>query len=331
MKIIMYSVQPVEHKAIEQWNLDHPDVSITMESSPLDLTTVHLAKGFEGVCIQQSASIQDEKVYQLLHEFGIKQIALRTAGFDMINLDYAKQYNLMITNVPAYSPNAIAELALTQTMNLVRKMYVTQPRVAQHDFTWKGLMAPEIRSLTVGVVGVSRIGGVYAKLISGLGARVIGYDVYINEAYRDFVEYQPSLEALLEQADVVSIHAPLLPSTKHMFNAETFKLMKPNAYLINTARGGIVDTEALIEALQTKQIAGAALDTIECEVGYFNQDYSHKTIENEQFKTLLDMENVLITPHIAFFTETAVANMVEIGLDSTYDILTTGTSKNIVK
>lgn len=331
MKIIMYSVQPVEHKAITNWLAAHPEVEIKMVNLPLSTETVDQAEGFDGVCIQQSLAIKDEVVYEKLAKFGAKQIALRTAGYDMIDLELAKKYQLLVTNVPAYSPNAIAELALTQTMNLVRKMYTVVPRVNAHNFTWGGLMAPEIRSLTVGVVGVSRIGGVYAKLVSGLGAKVIGYDVFVNEEYTSFVEYQDSLDDLLAKADVISIHAPLLPSTQHMFNSETFAKMKDGAYLINTARGGIVDTKALIEALQSGKLAGAALDTIECEVGYFTQDYSDKEITNEDFNTLLAMENVLITPHIAFFTETAVGNMVDIGLDSTYDILTTQTSVNLVK
>lgn len=331
MKILVYSTQEIEKPAITEWLENHKDVELTLESEPLTVNTYHKAEGFDGVCIQQSISINDEEVYENLAKFGIKQIALRTAGHDIINKEFAKKHNLLITNVPAYSPNAIAELACTQTMNLVRKMYLVNQKVANNDFSWKGLIAPEIRSLTVGVIGVSHIGGVYAKLMNGLGAKVIGYDVRVNEEVKDIVEFKNSLEELLNEADVVSIHAPLLESTKHMINSTTIAQMKDNAYLINTARGGIVNTEDLITALKSKKLAGAALDTVEGEVGIFGADWSEKEITDQNLKTLLEMENVLITPHIGFFTQTAVKNMLDIGLNSTYEVITTGTSVNLVK
>ena len=330
MKIFIYGVHDGEFEPIEAYQKNN-NIEIEYTTELLNNDTVHLANGFDGISVKQSNHVKEEIIYKKLNEYNIKQIALRTAGYDMIDLELAKKYNLVVTNVPAYSPNAIAEMALTHTMHLLRKMYLTIPRVNNHDFTWNGLLAPEIRSLTIGIIGVGRIGGVYAKLVSGLGAKVIGYDIVKREHENPVVEYQNSLTDLLSKADIISIHTPHDESTENLINKNTLKLMKPNAYLINTARGPIVNSKDLIEALENKVIAGAGLDTLDCEIGYFQHDYHDKNIASEEFNKLLEMENVLITPHISFFTKTALKNMVDISLDSVIDILMTQTSKNIVK
>ena len=330
MKILVYGVHDGERDAIDNWQRRN-QYELSCLAELFSLENVDLVKGFDGLCIQQSLPVQDEEIFRKLKDYGIKQIALRTAGFDMINLDNAKKYGITITYVPAYSPNAIAEMALTQTMNLVRKMNITQAKVKKNNFTWVGSLAPEIRSLTIGIVGVGRIGGVFAKLVSGLGAKVIGYDIEVREHENPVVAYQDSLEMLLQKADVVSIHLPHDKSTEYLINKHTLSLMKPSAYLINTARGMIVKSTDLIEALENNIIAGAALDTIDVELGYFTKNYSNQEIENEIFKKLLELPNVIITPHISFYTKTALTNMVDIALDSVVDILETGTSKNIVK
>lgn len=329
MKIIMYSVHEGENKAIEEY-IKRNNIEITTTDESFNIDTYHMAKGYDGVCIQQSNPVTDEIIYQKMAEYGIKQISLRTVGYDIINFEYAKKYNLLISNVPAYSPNAIAEMALTHTMYLIRKMYVTLPKIACNNFTWQGSLAPEIRKLTVGIIGVGRIGSVYAKLVNGLGAKIIGYDIKINPENIDIVEYKNSLQEVLSEADIISLHVPLDESTTNMFNKEAFKLMKSNAYLVNTSRGQVVNSDDLIDALNNKEIAGAGLDTIDCEVEYFSYDYTNKNIDSKQLTQLLKMPNVLITPHISFYTETALENMVDISLDSLLEILNTGTCQNLV-
>ncbi|MDL2211939.1 D-2-hydroxyacid dehydrogenase [Erysipelotrichaceae bacterium OttesenSCG-928-M19] len=330
MKIFIYGVHDGEFEPIDEY-LKINNIKIEYTTEQLNSDTVSLAQGFDGISIKQSNHITDESIYKKLNTYNIKQIALRTAGYDMIDLKLANKYNLTITNVPAYSPNAIAEMALTHTMFLLRKMYLTIPRIKSHNFTWPGLLAPEIRNLTIGIIGVGRIGGVYAKLVSGLGAKVIGYDIVRREHENPVVEYQETLNELLRKADIISIHTPHDDSTENMINKKTLKLMKPTAYLINTARGPIVNSRDLIDALENKELAGAGLDTLDCEINYFQHNYHGKEIKSKELKKLLQMENVLITPHISFFTKTALKNMIDISLDSAIEVLTSKTSKNIVK
>lgn len=327
MKIIVYGVHDGEPESLKNYQ-ERTGIELTLIKDLLTADTVDQANGFTGICIKQSLAIDDEIIYQKLTAFGIKQIALRTAGFDIINFEFAKKYQLLITNVPAYSPNAVAENALAHIMFLLRKMYLSQYRVRNNNFTWDGLCVPEIRSLTIGIIGVGRIGGVLASFLSALQAKVIGYDIVINQEENPLVEYQNSLEELLNKADIVSIHTPANETTINMINRTTLEMMKDGAYLINTARGSIVNSKDLIVALRNKKLAGAGLDTLDCEVGYFEHDYANQEITSNEFKELLAMENVLITPHISFFTKTALQNMVDISLDSVVDILENNSSKN---
>lgn len=330
MKIIMYGVHDGEIDAIQDYSINN-NVSITKVNELLDESNYHLIEGHDALCIQQSKRVVSEEIYKKIASYGIKQIALRTAGYDMLDLDLAKKHNLIVTNVPAYSPNAIAEMALTHTMYLTRKMYNTLKKVEQQNFTWPGSLAHEVRTLTVGIIGVGRIGSIYAKLVSCIGAKVIGYDILIREENKGIVEYKDSLKELLEEADVVSIHTPANESTINMINKETLSYMKESAYLINTARGPIVNSKDLIAHLKAGKLAGAGLDTIDCEVGYFQSDYSNQEIESTELKELLAMPNVMITPHISFYTTMALKNMVDICLDSALAVARDEECSTIVK
>ena len=333
MKILMYSVRDHEKPAIKKWLEKNPDVKIDLCTEALSEDTVCKSKGYDGIAIQQTNSIGGEIVYSTLKKYGIKQIASRTAGVDMIDLNLASANDILVTNVPAYSPNAIAELAVTHTMNLLRNIKTINKRIAFGDYRWSAdLIAKEIRSITVGIVGTGKIGSTSAKLFKGLGANVIGYDAYPNKKLEDegILTYKNSLEDLLKESDVVSLHTPLIESTKHMINKNHLQYMKPDAFIVNTSRGGVINTKDLIEALEQNKIAGAALDAFENEGLFLNKVIDPTKIPDPQLDKLLKMDQVLITHHVGFFTTTAVQNMVDTSLDSVVEVLKTNDSINKV-
>lgn len=311
----MYNVAPIEVDHINEWVAKN-HVEVVTTDKPLTAETVSLAEGCTSVSLKPLGPIAEEEVYKKLHEYGVKCIGLRIVGFNTINFDYTKKYDLLVTNVPVYSPRAIAEMTVTQAMYLLRKIGIFKYRMDHdHDFTWPAdMISNEIYNLTVGLIGVGHIGSAVAQIFSAMGAKVIAYDVAYNPEFEPFLTYT-DFDTVLKEADIISLHTPLFPSTEKMIGEAQFKEMKNSAYLINCARGELVDTEALIKALQSGEIAGAGLDTLAGESSYF----SHKGISDdeipEDFKTLSKMPNVVITPHSAFYTTTSIRNMVQMCLD----------------
>jgi D-lactate dehydrogenase len=279
--------------------------------------------------IQQHGAIPDEMVYQKLKAFGIKQLTLRITGYDIVNLDAATANGLVVTNVPAYSPRSVSELVLAQVMRLIRHLGEASAREAKDDYSWAGLEAPEIHNLTVGIIGAGKIGSAVARIFRALGATVIVSDPVKRPELADTVSYV-DLNTLLTTSDVVTVHTPLDGVTTHLIDADALRKMKPTAYLINAARGPIVDTEALIKALNDHTIAGAALDTIEGEAGIFGEDRSQTLVDNQALETLKALPNVEISPHIGFYTDAAVKNMIDISLDDVKTILEGGKSAHQV-
>lgn len=315
MKIAMYNVAPIEVDHINEWVAKN-HVEVVTTDKPLTAETVSLAEGCTSVSLKPLGPIAEEEVYKKLHEYGVKCIGLRIVGFNTISFDYTEKYDLLVTNVPVYSPRAIAEMTVTQAMYLLRKIGIFKYRMDHdNDFTWPAnMISNEIYNLTVGLIGVGHIGSAVAQIFSAMGAKVIAYDVAYNPEFEPFLTYT-DFDTVLKEADIISLHTPLFPSTEKMIGEAQFKEMKNSAYLINCARGELVDTEALIKALQSGEIAGAGLDTLAGESSYF----SHKEISEdeipEDFKTLSKMPNVVITPHAAFYTTTSIRNMVQMCLD----------------
>lgn len=291
---------------------------------------VHLAKGFDGVTTSQNTKVSSE-VYEKLNEYGIKQIAQRSAGYDYYDLDEATKNNIIISNVPVYSPESIAEFVITQALMLIRKVNEIEERTKEGDFRWQpGIREGLLGEMTVGVIGTGHIGRVAAKLFKGFGAKVIGYDLYPNDVATKYLEYKDSVEEVVKEADVVNLHVPATSDNHHQFDYEMFKQFKPTAYFINDARGAIVDTEGLLKALDDGLIAGAALDTYENEGPYIPADNRETGIDDELFQRLLDHPKVVFTPHIAYYTDVSVRNIMNIGLDSTLEVIKTGDTKNRV-
>lgn len=327
MKILMMSVRDDEKEAITEWEKRN-NIEVKTVDWELRLDKVEKLVGYDGIVIQQRSKVE-KAVYPALKAIGIKQITLRTAGYDVVDIDLARENNLVITNVPAYSPRSVAELALAHTMRLIRKLEIFDERMARQDFRWAGLQATEIHSLTVGIIGAGRIGGTTAKIFDALGAKVIAYDLVERDELKSIVDYM-SKEEVLRNADVICLHVDLNQTTVDLMGAKEFELMKPTAYLINECRGPVVETDALIAALEEKKIAGAALDTLTGEENFFNFDLQNKDLPSTQLKKLRAMDNVILTPHVGFFTNIAVQNMVDISLNDVVLILNGKTSEHQV-
>lgn len=327
IKILMYNIMDDEKIVVTEWLTHHHDVQIDWNTVTLNPDTVDLAKGYDGISTEQDNLIDDPIVYEKLHAFGIKQITLRITGYDTINLSLATQNNLKITNVPAYSPRSVSEMVLAQTMWLLRNLNTAQQRTQNHDFTWEGLQSREIHDLIVGIIGAGKIGSEVARIFKALGATVIAADPIHRPELNSVLTYV-NHETIFKTADIITTHTPLLDSTYHLFDESVFQQMKPSAIFIDASRGGVVDTPALIAALNNHTIAAAGLDTIEGEADIFSNDFSDNDFDNDDLKTILAMPNAIITPHIGFYTDNAIRNMVEISLHDMLTIIAGKTSEH---
>lgn len=316
MKIMAYHVQPYEVDACNRWSEAH-GIEVAQQTDLITVESIEKAKGYDGVSTQQVIPVKDEEIFKKMKEYGIKQISSRTAGVDMFDLELARKYDIAITNVPRYSPNAIAELAVTHAMSLLRNVKHIEKAMLRGDFKWdKKVISREMRSCTVGILGTGFIGLTAAKLFKGLGANVIGHDVFRNPDAEGVIEYKDTLEELLQESDIVSLHLPLVDATYHLINKDNIKLMKKNAILVNTGRGALIDIDAVITELENGHLSGAGIDVLECETLYVNQMVDLSKIKGTVVEKLMSMDNVRLTGHFAFFTETAVDNLVSISLDN---------------
>nr|P26298.1 RecName: Full=D-lactate dehydrogenase; Short=D-LDH; AltName: Full=D-specific 2-hydroxyacid dehydrogenase [Lactiplantibacillus pentosus]BAA14352.1 D-lactate dehydrogenase [Lactiplantibacillus plantarum] len=330
MKIIAYAVRDDERPFFDTWMKENPDVEVKLVPELLTEDNVDLAKGFDGADVYQQKDYTAEVLNKLADE-GVKNISLRNVGVDNLDVPTVKARGLNISNVPAYSPNAIAELSVTQLMQLLRQTPMFNKKLAKQDFRWAPDIAKELNTMTVGVIGTGRIGRAAIDIFKGFGAKVIGYDVYRNAELEKEGMYVDTLDELYAQADVITLHVPALKDNYHMLNADAFSKMKDGAYILNFARGTLIDSEDLIKALDSGKVAGAALVTYEYETKIFNKDLEGQTIDDKVFMNLFNRDNVLITPHTAFYTETAVHNMVHVSMNSNKQFIETGKADTQVK
>lgn len=282
----------------------------------LSATTVNAAAGAQAVCVFVNDRVDAACIAQLA-ELGIKVIALRCAGFNNVDLAAAKQHGLLVVRVPAYSPHAVAEHTVALLMTLNRKLHRAYNRVREQNFSLAGLVGFDLHGKTVGIIGTGKIGRITAQIFRGFGCEVIAYDPFPQTewAASHSVHYR-TLEELLTQSDVVSLHLPLSPTTKHLLNEQTISQMKPGAYLINTSRGKLVETDAVIAALKSGHLGGVALDVYEEEEGIFFEDHSGEVLRDDRLALLLTFPNVLITSHQAFLTQEALSEITRVTLDS---------------
>lgn len=315
MKIAVFSPSESERKLVAATEKKF-GCELKLIDELLSAENVDQVADCDGVLLKPLGNLDDEIVYKKLADYGIKSIGLRIVGTNTIDFDLAKKYHLTVTNVPVYSPRAIAEMAVTQAMYLNRKIGEFKANMDKGDFTNPdSLISNEIYNKTIGLIGVGHIGSAVAQIFSAMGAKVLAYDVIYNPEVEPYLTYA-DFDTVLKEADIISLHTPLLKSTENMIGKKQFAEMKNDAILINAARGELVDTAALIEALEKHEIAAAGLDTLAHESSYFFKKVDDAQIPAD-YKKLAAMPNVIVTPHSAYFTKTSVRNMIEISLRDT--------------
>lgn len=313
MKYAFFDTKPYDKPSFEKYGSES-GVSFKYYEAKLDTDTVYLARGFDGVCIFVN-DIADATVIDALCSLGVRSIALRCAGFNNVDISHAEG-RLSVFRVPAYSPYAVAEHAMAMLLTLVRRTHKAYIRTRDFNFSLSGLTGFDLHGRTVGIIGTGRIGRSFINICKGFGMKVLAYDKF--EAKDADFEYT-SLERLLSQSDIISLHCPLTDETHHVINSDNISKMKKGAYIINTSRGALIDAEALLEGIKARHIGGACLDVYEEESDLFFEDFSGHILEDETLARLIFMPNVLITSHQAFLTEDAL------------DAIAATTVKNIVQ
>ncbi|WP_181306264.1 2-hydroxyacid dehydrogenase [Rufibacter sp. XAAS-G3-1] len=317
MKITFFNSKVYDKQFFTEANQAHGQELEFLEV-PLNESTCVLAKGATAVCVFVNDTVSAPVLRQLA-EAGVQLIALRCAGYNNVDLPVAAQLGLKVVRVPAYSPYAVAEHTLALILTLNRNTHRAYNRVREGNFALNGLMGFDLRGKTVGLIGLGNIGLITARILKGFGCRVLGYDVQdCAEAAEIGVEFT-SLDDLYAQSDIVSLHCPLTPQTHHLINAASIAQMKDGVMLINTSRGGLIDTQAVITALKSEKIKYLGIDVYEEEGNLFFEDLSGKVIQDDVFMRLLSFNNVLITGHQAFFTAEALHSIAQITLQNITD------------
>lgn len=314
MRIILFSSQVYDRESFLEQSLPC-DMELHFQPARLTLETVALAAGHEVVC----AFINDDLGPQVLEHLaagGTRLVALRSAGYNHVDLPTAKRLGLTIVRVPAYSPHAVAEHAVALILALNRRLHRAYNRTRDGDFTLHGLTGFDLVGKTVGVVGTGQIGATFAKIMAGFDCTILAYDPYPNPQVEALGARYVSLAQLLGQAQIISLHCPLTDSSKHLINAQTLGRMQPGAMLINTGRGALVDTPALIEALKSGQLGYLGLDVYEEEAQLFFEDRSDLPLQDDVLARLMTFPNVIITAHQAFLTREALAAIAATTLDN---------------
>lgn len=315
MRIALFDTHRYDRESFEPANATSGH-EITFLEARLTRDTAPLAQGYPAVCAFVNDRL-DAQVLQLLQEGGTRLIALRSAGFNHVDLQAAARLGLPVVRVPEYSPYAVAEHAVALVLALNRKVHRSYARVRDWNFSLEGLVGFDLHGKTVGIVGTGRIGAAAAKIFRGFGCQVLAYDVRPdpNLVYDAGVRYV-ALPELFAQADIVSLHIPLTPDTHHLIDGRALAEMRPGVVLVNTGRGALIDSRALIEALKAGQIGAAGLDVYEEEEGIFFQDLSNRVLQDDVLARLLTFPNVLITSHQAFLTREALANIARTTLEN---------------
>ena len=307
MKIAVFSTKPYDREFLTDANncLEHPH-QLVFHESRLNSSSCLLAQDADAVCCFVNDQL-DAPVLQQLAEFGVKLVTLRCAGFNQVDLAEAKKLGIVITRVAEYSPHAIAEHALGLILMLNRNLHRAHHRVRENDYSLNGLLGFDLYQKTVGIIGTGKIGATLARIMQGLGCEVIAYDTRPDPALAAAGVSYVALEDLWPAADVISLHCPLNQYTHHLINAVTIAQMKPGVMLINTGRGGLIDTRAVIDGLKNKTIGHLGLDVYEEEANLFFENNSNSLLQDDVFARLLTFPNVVVTGHQAFFTREALA------------------------
>lgn len=307
MKVSVFSTKPYDQDFLELVNKDFNN-QLSFHTSPLTPDTINLVEDERCVCVFVHDKL-NHQVIEELHNKGVELIALRCAGFNNVDLAAAKEFGITVVRVPAYSPEAVAEHAVSLMLSLSRKIHRAYNRVREGNFSLNGLLGFELHNKTIGIVGTGRIGTALAKIMTGFGAKVIATDIESNKICHELgVEYV-SFNELCRCSNVISLHCPLTPDTYHLIDEQSIDLMQQGVMIINTSRGAVIDTQSAIDGLKKNKIGYLGLDVYEQEEHLFFEDLSDKVITDDVFERLLTFPNVLITGHQAFFTAEAMTNI----------------------
>lgn len=312
MKVIFFSSKHYdeEYFILSNKNYNH---DIRFVEAKLTYDTVNLISGESVVCAFVNDTL-DRKVLSLLAKLNVKLIALRCAGFNNVDISAASEFGLKIVRVPAYSPDAVAEHTVCLMLSLNRKIYRAYNRVRDGNFSLDGLLGFDFSGKTIGIVGTGKIGSIVARIMSAMGMSILAYDPVHNPECIEFGVKYVNIEQLFMESDVISLHCPLNSETKHLIDKSALDKMKNGIMLINTSRGAILDTCAVIKELKSKKIGYLGLDVYEQESELFFEDLSCEIIQDDVFERLLTFPNVLITAHQGFFTSNALKNIADITL-----------------
>ncbi|MBS7302895.1 MAG: 2-hydroxyacid dehydrogenase [Lachnospiraceae bacterium] len=308
-KVAMFDTKPYDKIWFDRLNDDRYEIHYF--EGKLTTDTVSLTKGYDVVCAFVNDDINKEVVEQMC-ENGVKLLAMRCAGYSNVDIKAASG-KLKIARVPAYSPYAVAEFAMGLLLTLNRKLHKAYNRTREYNFNINGLTGMDLYGKTVGVIGTGKIGQVFVNICKGFGMRVLAYDIFPNNSLGyEYVD----LDTLFRESDVISLHCPLTEQTKHIIDEDAISKMKEHCYIINTSRGGLIDSRALLDALRERRIGGAGLDVYEEEAEFFFEDHSEKGITDATLALLSAMPNVIITSHQAFLTEEALSNIAKVTFEN---------------
>ena len=312
MKIAFFSTKPYDKIWFEPMGKEY-GFEIRFFEMSFQEETISLARGFDAICIFVNDYVNARMIDQL-HEMKVRAILLRSAGFNHVDVQ-AAEGKLCILRVPSYSPEAVAEFAIGMILTVNRFTHKAYNRTREFNMSLNGLMGVDLYQKTAGIIGTGKIGQAMIRICRGFGMHVVAYDPYPNKELS--VEYVP-LEKLMAQADLISLHCPLTSETKHIVNRATIDHMKQGVYLVNTSRGALIDTDALIDGLVAGKFGGVGLDVYEEEEGIFYEDKSGEIMQDENLARLMTFPNVLITSHMGFFTKEAMQAIAKVTLENAY-------------
>jgi len=308
INIAFFDTKPYDEQSFNRFNTKY---NIKYFENKLNAETARLAEGCEGI-IAFVNDIIDAITINKLTKLGVKIIALRSAGYNNVDIVAAHE-KITIVRVPAYSPYAVAEHTMALLLTLNRKIHKAYNRTRDFNFSLSRLIGFDMHNKTIGIIGTGKIGQVLMDICHGFGMNVIAYDIYPSKDKQiNYVE----LEELFERSDIISLHCPLTEQTKHIINEKTFSMMKDGVYIVNTSRGGLIESDALLKALKVGKVKGACLDVYEEESDIFFEDFSSTIINDDILSLLLSLPNVIITSHQGFLTEEALEKIARVTLDN---------------
>ena len=331
-KAVMYGLRPDEvpllQKELEELRGRGQELEIITTPEYLTKDNTSLAEGADAVLIVAACKITEE-VAEGLHRAGVRYILTRSTGFDQISKEAIRKFGIRAANVPVYSTNAVPEFTVLLMLSLVRKWKSMEKKLSYQDFTLQGVQGKELGSMTLGLFGTGKLGIKTAEILHAMGCTILASSPHEKEEAKPYVTYTTQDE-VFRKADLLFFHCVLNDATRQMVNRESIAKMKDGVYLVNTARGGLVDFEAVLDGLKSGKIAGFASDVYDKEAPFIRKDLTGEKLEDPVLAELLSREDVIFTPHVAFFTETSVSNLIRLSLESLIEFETTGTCEREV-